>query len=365
MTLWAIPSSSDTSSWIRAHSEKFTERIYLFIVIFCAGSLTDCAEKKACDKPWRTFRNVCFMFSDTNRQKYDEAQSVCYRLGGFLASIRSSAEHGFIIKTIQGMGSSYQRVRWYIGLYQYDPADNKGYRWLDGSVSTFRNWMTSQPNSYTNDARCWTEAMASSGEMMSAATGRSSFAEKIWMNGNVFSDFFNNQNDNQYKRISAKKGVIACIVFYQTFGIHELFQGQTTPSKRLEQEGHQRHRMSGALQGTWVSSLAGLIPNICFCLNKDSVGNMKAASRLQCDGNCGNQHCGNKDFITIYNLTYYKDTAESCEDLSLLGFSSPTYVTKVGDEEKLMNCFSGDGDYRFFNFDHASNEFVKNSNNNL
>ncbi|CAL1299806.1 unnamed protein product, partial [Larinioides sclopetarius] len=74
--------------------------------------------------------------------------------------------------------------------------------------------------------------------------------------------------------------------------------------------------------------LAGLIPNNCFCLGNENLANMKAASRLQCDGNCGNQHCGNKDFITIYNLTFYKDTAESCEDLSQLGFSSPsTYVT--------------------------------------
>lgn len=45
------------------------------------------------------------------------------------------------------MGSSYQRVRWFIGLYQYDPNDNKNYRWLDGSVSGFRNWMPTQPNS--------------------------------------------------------------------------------------------------------------------------------------------------------------------------------------------------------------------------
>ncbi|GBO43800.1 hypothetical protein AVEN_117534-1, partial [Araneus ventricosus] len=49
--------------------------------------------------------------------------------------------------TIQGMGSSFSRVRWLLGLYQYDPSDNKAYRWLDGSVSNFRNWMPTQPNS--------------------------------------------------------------------------------------------------------------------------------------------------------------------------------------------------------------------------
>ena len=45
------------------------------------------------------------------------------------------------------MGSSFARVRWMIGLYQYDATDIKAYRWLDGSVSGFRNWMPTQPNS--------------------------------------------------------------------------------------------------------------------------------------------------------------------------------------------------------------------------
>ncbi|CAL1299805.1 unnamed protein product, partial [Larinioides sclopetarius] len=41
------------------------KKIFVLFIIFIAVELTDC-EKKKCEKPWRTFRSVCFMFSDTN-----------------------------------------------------------------------------------------------------------------------------------------------------------------------------------------------------------------------------------------------------------------------------------------------------------
>ncbi|GBN56855.1 hypothetical protein AVEN_62444-1 [Araneus ventricosus] len=293
------------------------KKIFIFIIIFIAVELTDC-EKKTCEKPWRTFRSVCFMFSDTNTQKYDEAQAFCYRQGGFLASIRNSGEHGFVIKTIQGMGSSYQRVRWFIGLYQYDSKDNKAYRWLDGSVSGFRNWMTSQPNSIYE--RC---------AMLDGSNGFK------WRD-----------------EVCNNRALFICRKDLDDSGSMNCFKGKPPPASILKKIGISVTECLEHCRGLGFP-LAGLIPGNCFCLGKENLANMKAASRLQCDGNCGNQHCGNKDFITIYNLTYYKDTAESCEDLSQLGFSSPsTYVTKVGDEEKLMNCFSGDGDYLLFNFEH-------------
>ncbi|GFU38209.1 uncharacterized protein NPIL_423372 [Nephila pilipes] len=293
---------------IRAHAGQTKKRILLLTVIFSIGNITDCKEKTKCEKPWRTFRNVCFYFSDTNNQKYEEAQAFCYKKGGFLASIRSSQEHGFIIKTIQGMGSSYQRVRWFIGLYQYDPNDNKAYRWLDGSVSAFRNWMTSQPNSIYE--RC---------AMLDGSNG------------------FKWRDD-----VCTNRALFICRKDLDDNGSMNCFKGKPPPAHVLKKKGMSVTECLEHCRGLGFP-LAGLIPGQCFCLGPESISNMKAAARLQCDGNCGNQHCGNKDFITIYNLTYYKDTAESCEDLSLLGFSSPsTYVTKVGDEEKLMNCFSGD-----------------------
>lgn len=58
----------------------------------------DSAPPKKCERPWRTYRSVCFLFADNNQQKYEDAQAICYKQGGFLASIRSSQEQGFIIK---------------------------------------------------------------------------------------------------------------------------------------------------------------------------------------------------------------------------------------------------------------------------
>ncbi|KAG8194078.1 hypothetical protein JTE90_003023 [Oedothorax gibbosus] len=289
----------------------YTKKKKLFLVIIIMlGEVTECAKKKdKCDKPWRTFRNVCFIFSDVNNQKYDDAQQVCYKLGGFLASIRNSAEHGFIIKTIQGMGSSYQRVRWFIGLYQYDPNDNLKYRWLDGSVSNFRNWMPTQPNSIHE--RC---------AMLDGSNGFK-WRDDVCTNRALFIC---------RKDLDEENGSMNC------------FKGKPPPTQILEKKDISVTECLEHCRGLGFP-LAGVIPNKCFCLKKDNVDKKALVDRLQCSGNCGNQHCGNKDFVTIYNLTQYKDTADSCEDLSMLGFSSPsTYVTKVGDEERLTNCFTGE-----------------------
>lgn len=284
------------------------ERNFLFVSLLVVVTLVGGAKK--CDKPWRTYRNVCFLFSDINNQKYNEAQEYCYKRGGFLASIRSSGEHGFLIKTIQGMGSSYQRVRWFIGLYQYDENDNKAYRWLDGSVSGFRNWMSTQPNSVYE--RC------------------------VQLDG---SNGFKWRDD-----ICTNRALFICRKDLDEKGSMNCFKGRPPNTQVLERKDISVTECLEHCRGLGFP-LAGLVPGRCFCLGPDNLNKLQNAARLECNGNCGNQHCGNKDFVTIYNLTFYKDTAESCEDLSLLGFSSPsTYVTKVGDEEKLQNCFS-DGEY--------------------
>ncbi|XP_042902634.1 C-type lectin lectoxin-Lio2 [Parasteatoda tepidariorum] len=297
---------------IEVDTGQITRKKWLLLVTFLIFiPKADNAEKKKCDKPWRTFKNVCFMFSDTNRQKYEEAQTFCYKQGGFLASIRNPSENGFIIKTVQGMGSSYQRVRWFIGLYQYDADDMKAWRWLDGSVSGFRNWMNSQPNSVYE--RC---------AMLDGSNGF------MWRD-----------------EVCTNRGLFICRKELDDQGSMNCFKGKPPPKDILDKKGISVTECLEHCRGLGFT-LAGIIPDKCFCLGEDNLKSFANANRLQCSGNCGNQHCGNKDFITIYNLTHYKETADSCEDLSQLGFSSPsTYVTKVGDEEKIMNCFSGDGDF--------------------
>ncbi|XP_042902625.1 uncharacterized protein [Parasteatoda tepidariorum] len=291
---------------VRVASGIKTKKYLLILTVLCAFVLIEGQKPKRCPSPWRTFRSVCFLFADNNNQKFEDAQSICFKQGGFLASIRSSQEQGFLIKTIQGMGSSLQRVRWLIGLYQYDPTDNKAYRWLDGSVSNFRNWMPTQPNSVYE--RC---------------------ALLDGSNGYKWRD-----------EICSNRALFICRKDLDKEGSMNCFKGHPPSNQILEKKGISVTECLEHCRGLGFP-LAGTIPDKCFCLQKDNLNNLPIAERMECNGICQNQHCGNKDFVTIYNLTFYSDTAESCEDLSQLGLSNPsTYVTKSGEEEKLQNCFS-------------------------
>ncbi|GFQ90324.1 layilin [Trichonephila clavata] len=269
-----------------------------------AISKINSAKPKKCEAPWRTYRNVCFLFSDNNHQKFEDAQAICYKKGGFLASIRSSQEQGFLIKTIQGMGSSLARVRWLIGLYQYD---RRTIKLIVGWMVVFPVFETGcqlNPTLFMKDVPYWMVAMAINGEMKFAATESYLSAEKI-----------------------LKKGSMNC------------FKGQP-PNPSLEKKDISVTECLEHCRGLGYT-LAGTIPDKCFCLKANNLNNMEVAPRLECNGNCQNQHCGNNNFVTIYNLTFYSDTAESCEDLSQLGLSNPsTYVTKSGEEEKLQSCFT-------------------------
>ncbi|KFM72841.1 Layilin, partial [Stegodyphus mimosarum] len=246
------------------------------------------------------------MFADNNQQKFEDAQEICYKMGGFLASIRNSQEQGFIIKTIQGMGSSFSRVRWLIGLYQYDPTDNKAYRWIDGSVSSFRNWMPTQPNSVYE--RC---------TLLDGSNGYK------WRD-----------------EICSNRALFICRKDLEENGSMNCFKGQPPTHQIFEKKGISVTECLEHCRGLGFP-LAGSVPDKCYCLQPDNMNKLEIAARLECNGNCQNQHCGNKNFVTIYNLTFYTDTAESCDDLSQLGLSNPsTYVTKSGEEEKVQNCFS-------------------------
>ncbi|PRD33044.1 UNVERIFIED_CONTAM: Layilin [Trichonephila clavipes] len=169
--------------------------------------------------------------------------------------------------TIQGMGSSLARVRWLIGLYQYDPTDNKAYRWLDGSVSSFRNWMPTQPNSVYE--RC---------------------ALLDGSNGYKWRD-----------EICSNRVLFICRKDLEKEGSMNCFKGQP-PTPSLEKKDISVTECLEHCRGLGYT-LAGTIPDKCFCLKADNLNNMEVAPRLECNGNCQNQHCGNNNFVTIYNLS--------------------------------------------------------------
>ncbi|GIY54538.1 hypothetical protein CDAR_257361, partial [Caerostris darwini] len=84
-------------------------------------------------------------------------------------------------------------------------------------------------------------------------------------------------------------------------GSMNCFKGHPPPQQILEKKGISVTECLEHCRGLGFP-LAGSIPDKCYCLQPDNLNNLEVAARLECNGNCQNQHCGNKDFITIYNL---------------------------------------------------------------
>ncbi|XP_076314779.1 uncharacterized protein LOC143227160 [Tachypleus tridentatus] len=118
-----------------------TTRILLYAWLLDASR----GERNECEYPWSGDSEACFFFSETMKS-FDEAKLDCHNRGGSLATIENVHQLKWIIRGVQTLGANFQPLQWLIGLYQYDDNDNNKYRWLDGSSSSFRYWMSSQPN---------------------------------------------------------------------------------------------------------------------------------------------------------------------------------------------------------------------------
>ncbi|GIY09944.1 hypothetical protein CDAR_433591 [Caerostris darwini] len=73
-------------------------------------------------KPHGELTEKCVLCSQTTTSKNSKMPKQSVTRKGVSWPVSEVAKN----KTIQGMGSSLARVRWLIGLYQYDPSDNKG-----------------------------------------------------------------------------------------------------------------------------------------------------------------------------------------------------------------------------------------------
>jgi len=81
---------------------------------------------------------------------WDAAQSVAESMGGYLATITSLGENGFIIDDLLGESPGY---RWYfIGGYQPEGrAEPDGdWRWITGEPWGYTNWDNNEPNNGIN-----------------------------------------------------------------------------------------------------------------------------------------------------------------------------------------------------------------------
>lgn len=103
---------------------------------------------------WRGTQGPCykvFYFSDASqRLNFEEARAACGRDGGQLVSIESDDEQKLIKKFIEKLPAS--DGDFWIGLRRHEEKQSNSiacqdlYTWVDGSLSTFRNWYKDEPS---------------------------------------------------------------------------------------------------------------------------------------------------------------------------------------------------------------------------
>ncbi|XP_067118318.1 uncharacterized protein [Centruroides vittatus] len=267
---------------------------FVLLIIVNAGGET-------CEDPWKDHGGACFLFA-LKSKNFFQARDDCYSSGGILASIRNATELHFIVKTIQKLGSAYQRVRWFTGLYQFDDNAANNYRWMDGSLASFRYWMRSQPNNPYE--RC------------------------VQLDGSAgfkWRDDICNQPALYICR--REKGAVNCYDKPHTSYVWKaLDMSVTLCIEHCRGRGYQS---------------AAVKPDRCFCQTKKDAEKSTIIDLEKCDSLCEEQHCGRDEALAVYNISLYPDIARSCEELTTYGIYHPaTYIlAKNGENPKKFSCF--------------------------
>ena len=98
-----------------------------------------------CDRPgWKTSGNRCYRLFE-NDFDYDNARAKCKQVGGELARI-DNAEQNALATSLAG---KHQVI---IGLN--DRTSEGQWKWQDGSVATYTNWTSGQPDNDRTDEDC-------------------------------------------------------------------------------------------------------------------------------------------------------------------------------------------------------------------
>ncbi|KAM4688322.1 collectin-12 [Discoglossus pictus] len=95
-----------------------------------------------CPLEWRNFTNKCYYFS-TGKDIFDDAKLFCEEKGAMLVVIESKEEQQFLKKQTSGNGS------FWIGLT--DAEEENVWKWLDGTLPTFKNWKAGQPDNWAHE----------------------------------------------------------------------------------------------------------------------------------------------------------------------------------------------------------------------
>ncbi|KHJ93041.1 lectin C-type domain protein [Oesophagostomum dentatum] len=130
------------------------------IVLLCSAIVV--VQAKHCGE-WKKFNNYYYKYM-TGPLDFWEAEGVCLRLGGHLASIHSEEENNFVYDLISKdrITSHWIDELAYIGLWR-DPHrhSNENYcgyhstwKWTDGTDVDYVKWKDTMPDNHLNNEYC-------------------------------------------------------------------------------------------------------------------------------------------------------------------------------------------------------------------
>ncbi|XP_030068805.1 collectin-12 [Microcaecilia unicolor] len=96
-------------------------------------------ESTGCPAEWKNFTNKCYYFS-SEKEIFEDAKLTCEGKSSVLIIIESKEEQQFVKKHV-----SKDRNFW-IGLT--DSEEESVWKWLDGTLPTYTNWKTGQPDNW-------------------------------------------------------------------------------------------------------------------------------------------------------------------------------------------------------------------------
>ncbi|XP_061587429.1 collectin-12-like [Cololabis saira] len=95
-----------------------------------------------CPPEFKRFRKSCYYFSDTQRLNFDEAKLFCTNVSSHMLIINDNEEQEYVRKAITGKG--------YFWLGLTDREKENIWKWVDGTIPTFKKWKPGQPDNWTH-----------------------------------------------------------------------------------------------------------------------------------------------------------------------------------------------------------------------
>ena len=110
-----------------------------------SGYAEDCSSTCISSCPTCSYKlnGTCFSFSK-DEKTWEEAEDICRREGGHLASVNSELVYNFLLKTMKDVMKSEKDPQMWIGAN--DHKEEGSWNWTDCSEWGFEMWAGSQPN---------------------------------------------------------------------------------------------------------------------------------------------------------------------------------------------------------------------------